>query len=403
MTLTEFKNTAPQTGQLSMLKDNLDQVAAITIHHTDCSFKVYNDSLANLTGLTIKLNGDITVTVVSSQFYGSYYYFEVVPFTFSSTPQAGTCVDISLTPLLENTSIDFRNSDFYPLYNNVPENLTVEAIESIYKGKIEVRRGKNIYDVDRKNDAIKPTNLTNILNGNANLAEFPESNYTSFANTTGRYLGSKTSVIDYGVLPIINGTAFEGAQYPLTVNSGSICSATSTDRKTQNYIFTQPTGKSADSNDSTPNVSLKHLYWINGANATFTAYQTSITITQRLDISVGDILIVEDQKRSNGTNAIPILDYEYLKVTKVILTNSTTYLEFIRNYLNEYDSNSGGFTSASNGQFGLTKVIGSTIYNTDSSKIFKVVDKKLWIKETENILIVDKTGYTIILEGNCSI
>lgn len=401
MTLQEFINTAPEQGQLSMLKNELDQVTAITVNRIDCSLSAYDSSLNQLTGLTIQVGEDVLVNVENVNKYGGYYYLEVVPFEFTETVNEDLCVSVLLEPFDENTSLEFRNTEFYPLFNNVPEILTQATFNNIFKGKVEVRRGKNIYDVDRKNDAIIPTNITNILEDTANLAEFPESNHSSLSNTTGRYLGSKTSVLDYGVPPLINGTAFEAAEYPTSLASGSICNISSTDRKIQSYIFTQPTGKSQQTNSTTPSVILDHLYWIDLNAPTFSKLQTSITVQRRLDIAVGDILIVEDQDRRINEDSIAL--YEYLKVTKVTLTSSTTSLEFIRNYLTDYDPNSGEFTSGQNGQFGFTKVIGSTIYNTDSSKLFKVVDKKIWIQETEDIIIVDKTGFTVIMENNCSL
>ena len=403
MTLEDFKVNTPDPGQILILRDDLYQVKGITIHRTDCSLTAYDSSLGQLTGMTIQVGPGFVVEVNSVTKYGTHYYLDVIPFEFLEEPNIEVCETILLEPFTENISIDYRNSVFYPLYNNVPETLTQAAIDSIYQGKIEMRRGKNIYDVDRKNDAIVPTNITNILEDTANLAEFPESNYHSLANATGRYLGSKTSTIDYGIISAINGTAFEGAEYSLSTASGSICNLNSTERKIQNYIFTQPTGRSKETSNSYPTVVLEHLYWIDTAGDTlFTSLQTSRTIYKRLDINVGDIIIVEDQNRS--TNEAGIVDYEYLKITKVNLGTNTTYIEFDRNYLIEYDPESGGFTSPlTGGGFGLTKVIGSTIYNTDSSKIFKVVDKKLWVQETEAVLIIDKTGYTIILDSNCSI
>lgn len=401
MTLQQFINTAPEQGQLSMLKNELDEVIAITVNRIDCSLSAYDSSLNQLTGLTIQVGEDVLVTVENVNKYGGYYHLEVIPFEFTETVNEDLCVSVLLEPFDENTSLEFRNTEFYPLFNNVPENLTQATFNNIFKGKVEVRRGKNIYDVDRKNDAIIPTNITNILEGTANLAEFPESNYSSLSNTTGRYLGSKTSVVDYGVPSLINGTAFEAAEYPTSIASGSICNISSTDRKIQSYIFTQPIGKNQQTNNTTPSVTLDHLYWIDLNPPTFSKLQTSITVQRRLDIAVGDILIVEDQDRRINEDNIVL--YEYLKVTKVTLTSSTTSLEFIRNYLTDYDPNSGGFTSGQGGQFGFTKVIGSTIYNTDSSKLFKVVDKKIWIQETEDIIIVDKTGFTVIMENNCSL
>jgi hypothetical protein len=129
MTLEDFKLNPPDPGQLLILRDELtNEVKGLTIHRTDCTLSAYDSSLGKLTGLTIDLGEGIIVTVTDSIKYGPYYFLEVVPFEFTETVNEDLCISILLEPFDENTSIEFRNTEFYPLYNNVPETITQATI-----------------------------------------------------------------------------------------------------------------------------------------------------------------------------------------------------------------------------------------------------------------------------------
>lgn len=391
MTLEQFKNTSPLPGQLSMLKDAFDDVKAITIHRTDCSLTAYDSSLNQLTGLTIGIGDGITVTVNDVVKYGSYYFLEINNFTFSETTNPDLCVDIQLTPFDENISIDFRNSVFNPTYNNVPENLTAAAQQQLYAGKLEMRRGKNIYDVDRKNDAIVPTNITNILEGTANLAEFPESNYSSFANTTGRYLGSKTSVLDFGVEPIVGAIYFEGSIYPKDKTNTSICSQSFDQRVIEPLLFAPNVKIAGSSNTEYPEVRVQFIMNKTFADETFGTTDTVINVYQNVNTEPGDIIRV-----LNGT--------ELMKVTNVTKAGSpiSSSIEVERGYYSAYITDSPSNWTAGVTPLNLVKVEGDTIYSPESARPYKVTGKKLWVQETEEVLVIDSRGTVISRELTCN-
>lgn len=391
MTLEQFKNTSPLPGQLSMLKDAFDDVKAITIHRTDCSLTAYDSSLNQLTGLTIGIGDGIAVTVNDVIKYGSYYFLEIDNFTFSETTNPDLCVDIQLTPFDENISIDFRNSVFNPTYNNVPENLTAAAQQQLYAGKLEMRRGKNIYDVDRKNDTIVPTNITNILEGTANLAEFPESNYSSLANTTGRYIGSKTSTSDFGVEPIVGATYFEGSIYPKDKTNTSICSQSFDQRVIEPLLFAPNVKIAGSSNTEFPEVRIQYIMNKTFADETFGTTDTIINIYQNVNTEPGDIIRV-----FNGT--------ELMKVVNVTKAGSpiSSSIEVERGYYSEYITDSPSNWTAGVTPLNLVKVEGDTIYSPESARPYKVTGKRLWVQETEEVLVIDSRGTVISKELTCN-
>lgn len=412
MTLEDFKINAPEPGQILVLRDDLFQVKGMTIHRTDCSLSTYDSSLGQLTGLTIGLGEGIIVTVLNTTRYGSYYYLEVTPFQFIETINEEVCVDITLSPFNENISIDFRNSEFYPFYNNVPENLTVAAIESIYKGKIEVRRGKTIYDVDRKNDAIIPTNITNILEGTANLADFPESNYTSLANTTGRYLGSKTSVVDYGTNPSVAIINTEGALYSTELTGSYICSQSYSERPLQE-IGLDTSNNPFPAKNLLPTASRDtNVYdgYIPGDVGT----PASITATEAT-FDIGWVTIRNSNLKPEAIvmlrTVIGSTPYEeYVEVISVNRnTNVTGIASFMTGYTVKVRRGVGGSSRAflasatTNYNINLHTIYSDTVYTYETNKLVRITNKKLYVQETGEIYRIGPKGRLLLKEETCSI
>ena len=409
MTLEDFKLNSPDSGQLLILRDELtNEVKGLTIHRSDCSLGSYDSSLGQLTGLTIGLGEGIIVTVLSAIRYGSYYFLEVQPFEFTETFNPELCIDIELTPFIENTSLDFRNSDFYPLYNNVPENLTVAAIESIYKGKIEVRRGKNIYDVDRKKDAIKPTNLANILNGNANLAEFPESNYSSLSNTTGRYLGSKTSVVDYGTNPALGLVQVDASIYNTTITNESICSQSLSELVIIEVSFNSTYNTNPSSN-LIPTASRGGVDgFINGTPsslASITSTQTEMEFT----ISNENVYKLKPGSIIHLTNNTTV---DFVEVTAVRNLgpqagwNRTIFNVTVNRGIDGTSTDMEGvFNAPGSGQYEIISirfVNSDTLYTYEGSKPITLSNKKVYFPDSGEIYKVGPKGRILYGVGNCN-
>lgn len=220
VSLSQFINTPPTAENIQALV-SASKVIGLTVSTTDCKLNNYQSSLSQLTTITVDgLNNNEPIQINSITSKPQYYYYEVEPFSIVSSFDGDECLVTNFTPFLE--AIGFDNSDFNVLFNNASSS----------------RASAYIQDVDRDRDAIKPTNIENILNNTALRATVPDSYYTSLAHISGRYIGSKTSEEEYGVSPALGVKFFEGAEYLVSVSTGSICSIAISDRKVKTFVYT---------------------------------------------------------------------------------------------------------------------------------------------------------------------
>jgi len=364
-----FKNTDPGGAGVGILLSG-SMAIGLTISTQDCGGDNYQQSLSKLADVTLTgVNNGNPIYILNKEVKTNYYYFQITPFTHTTPLAGGDCTLISFNPFEE--SIGFKGSDFDILFNNASLS----------------RESRYIQDVDRRKDVIVPSNVDNLLLDTAIKASTPDSNYTSLANTSGRYIGTKTSITTYGVDAAIAGTLFEGEDYPLITANTNICSQSLSERDTNNFLFSK--NSLATENTVYPTVVFEPLYTDN--NATITLAQTDLTLNENLDIKVGDVL-------KYGINI-----YEYVEVISVSHPNaSTTYLGVNREHYREFDPNMVNY-SVSNNKFTLTRVLGDSIYKTDSSKIYKLVNKKLWVSVIDTVVIVDKNSKVIINATVCNI
>jgi len=411
MRLIDFKLTDPELGNISMLRNDSGSISYITISKTDCNLSSYGSSLGSLTNLLIEIEGlgEINVSKVTN--YNSYYFLEIEPFDFSGSLNEDACNPVTLTPFNEATNIDFRNSVFYPVYNNVPETLTVEAFKNLFDGKTEIRRGKNIYDVDRKNDAIVPTNITNLLEDTANLAEFPESNYSALANITGRYLGSKTSVEDYGTNPSLGLIQVDLSIFNTTISDSAICSQSLSD-----LVITEASFNSTYNTKPNPNLiptaSIGGIDgFINGtpvpnsSPASITATQTEMEFTIP-DTNVYKLKPGAIVQLTNNTKV------DYVEVTKVETIGPQTGWNrtiFKVTVTRGIDGTSvamdGVFTATGSGQYEIISIRfidSDTLYTYEGSKPITVSNKKVYIPSSGEIYKVGPKGRILYGTSTCN-
>lgn len=392
MTLTEFINTDPGLGNISLLRDDFNNITNLTINRTDCNLSTYDSSLGQLTGLLIELNDTLTVVVENVTNYTGYYHLEVTSLELTGSIDEDICRTVTLTPFDEATNLVFRNSVFYPTFNNVPETLymTSNAASAIYNTQNDVRRGKTIQDVDRKKDAIVPTNINLLLAGTANLAEFPESNYSSLSNITARYLGSKTSIKDYGTEPAIAASMFRGSIYIKSKTNTAICSQSYDERIIEELLFAPNPLVTGLTNTEYPDVRLTYPMSKSLADETFTTSSTVINIYQDVDFQAGDII-----RRVNGT--------ELMKVVSNTKTSApvSSSIEVERGYFSEYITDSPDNWTAGVTPLNFAKVLGDTIYSPETSIPYRVAGKKIWVEETQEVIVVDTYGTVISKETTC--
>lgn len=219
VSLSQFINTPPTAENIKALVSS-SKVVGLTVSTTDCKLNNYQGSLSQISTIQVEgLNNNNPIQVLSKTSKPGYYYYEVTPFPVVSSFEGETCLDTTLSPFLE--SVGFANSNFNVLFNNATD----------------LRTSSYIFDVDRKNDSIKPSNIESILDETALKASIPDSYYTSLSHTLGRYVGSKTSEEEYGISPALGVRFFEGAEYLTAVASGSICNELLSDRKLEVFVY----------------------------------------------------------------------------------------------------------------------------------------------------------------------
>ena len=230
--LTDFKTTDPGSGGVSFAFNTSNEITGLTISVFDCSGNSRVESVANLTSIEI---GGATFNTDNGEVYPGYYYYEVTNTVTTSSIESytGSCTTSTLLPA---PAIDtFRNSNYNAEYNNAVVPRRVQRTGSFTSDQ------SGIFEIDRRNDQIQPSNLDNIISGSAVTASFQESNLYSKAWTSGRYDGAK---LDSGSLylnePALSFKSFEAAKFSLFESSSLIRSTSLSDLNIETFYFNPP-------------------------------------------------------------------------------------------------------------------------------------------------------------------
>lgn len=230
--ITDFKTTAPDSGEIRFLSNTSGEVQGITISAFDCGGNSRIESVANLTSVDI---GVVSLNTINGETYSGYFYYEVSPTvsTASLTSYEGVCTTTTLAP---SPVVDtFRNSDYNATFNNA---IVLRRIERT--GSIDANYG-GVFEVDGKNSQLTPLNYDTIMSGSAVTASFQESNLYSKSWTLPRYEGSKlTSGSLFYDDPALSFKSFEGAKYDLFESSSTIRSQSASERKLDTFYFNPP-------------------------------------------------------------------------------------------------------------------------------------------------------------------
>lgn len=228
--ITDFKTTAPDSGEIRFLSNTSGEVQGITISAFDCGGNSRIESVANLTSVDI---GVVSLNTINGETYSGYFYYEVSPTvsTASLTSYEGVCTTTTLAP---SPVVDtFRNSDYNATFNNA---IVPRRIERT--GSIDANYG-GVFEVDGKNSQLTPLNYDTIMSGSAVTASFQESNLYSKSWTLPRYEGSKlTSGSLFYDDPALTFKSFVGAKYGLLDSSSTIRS--SSEKPLQEFYFNSP-------------------------------------------------------------------------------------------------------------------------------------------------------------------
>lgn len=132
----------------------------------------------------------------------------------------------------QNPSEIIFNPYVSTVFNNSPDN-------PLLSNATTLRKGNYVQQVDRNEDPILPTNLTQILLNQATPAQIQDSNYTSAGIINARYVGSKlTSGSIPGNDPALGLVTIRASLHPSGSNVTKIKNINLSDREIKQVYFT---------------------------------------------------------------------------------------------------------------------------------------------------------------------
>lgn len=272
-------------------------------------------------------------------------------------PTGLTVEDYITSILIEPGEVLFKieNSDYQVLQNNASKSRT-----SKYR-RIS----------DRKDTTINPLNIEGIILGTADLADIQDSNYSDTGWVNSRYEGSSTNRNNYGgVDPVLLVKEFEGSFYPYSVTDEKIQAQDPTERVYETLLHTGV--------DNLPAFETGSIgFSPTGVVGLYDTVFTLQTSDSSLKLSTGDILVA-------GYGA----SKEFIKIQNILVipSNNTYTVEVLRAW-----SISNTFSTYTTTSV-LKKITPVSIYRTEENKPVPVPEGKVRIKDTGDIIYLDKLG-----------
>jgi hypothetical protein len=197
----------------------------------------------NLSGIK-----NVTATILERVRRSTYFYIRLQPIVLDPTDYLGGQVQLGNSQSL----VPSPNSDpqyTYVKYFQIPSEIIFNPyISTVFNNSSDnpllsnatvLRKANYVQKVDRNEDPIQPTNLTQILLNQASAAEIQDSNYTSAGIINARYVGSK---LDSGSVPgndpALNLVSIRASLHPSGSSASKIKGINLSDRQVQQVYFT---------------------------------------------------------------------------------------------------------------------------------------------------------------------
>ena len=221
-----------------------------------------------------------------------------------------------------------------------------------------------------------PINIYELLSGSANKARVQDSNYSISGWSNARYRGSVTDQYDYSSTPAAAGTIFQGSVFPSS--------------SANSYIRSLNSGSTAI---------YKDLFYIGvGDTPGFAEVPTNfLTSGSALIQPSGSIFFVDDTSSTYFVNPFKIGDYievnnqEIMQITAIGAPvgqpRTITLLVIRRIFGQTVDVSSDGYP---------IRILGpSQIYEIQGNRLNGVVQGKVLVQSTGEILRLDSNGYVV--------
>lgn len=222
---------------------------------------------------------------------------------------------------------------------------------------------------------VGPINIYKLLSGSADRAKVQDSNYTISGWSNARYRGSVTDIYDYNSTPAAAGSIFQGSVFPSS--------------SADSYIRSLASGSAV----------YKDLFYIGvGDTPGFAEQPTNFVTSGSTAIQPsGSIMFVDTSGYITFVNPFKIGDYIKVsnqEVMKIIAIGSpvgsiaTLTLQVVRNIR-------GGFVNVQTDNMTVELLNTSQIYEVENNRLNGVVQGKVLVQGTGEILRVDSNGYVI--------
>lgn len=450
MTVSEFKQIAPEQNSINILHEkisglydeNIYSTTDLTIAVSSSDYTSSNQVIASgsLNDRTIADADSFSIVISGSKYNATilekqrfiekilsssgdnhyaltngdpYYYIKFTPINFtgnySDIEVLGKEIDPS-TIIFKSSQLDtdFRVSEYNALDNNADRSTKDQYIQK----------------VDRSRKQVNPVNLSAILSDVAPKADSIESNYTATGLVNSKYKGSKTDKAEYGTFPAIGAVQFEGALYT-NIPTGSsqqqdayICSQSVEDRNYKTLLFsvnrqsTSVTQGDGITDASLPRIRTTRLFFSGskvGDTDGFSApsgSQKDFAVSSFIDIKSGDILAFSFFLGPAQTTV-----YENVLVESVEFISESLNGPIIgtsgsvqRGYLSDIDSVStedGTKDWSATSVFSIHKYTPDIIYELNGNVPYRIVNKRLYLRETGEVFYVDERGQVLAKTIDC--
>ena len=198
------------TGSLLISRGNFDSPTQIGSNILSHQFIVPNSGSTGNVSLTgsfeypFEYDDAFRMGVEVTKSFGAG--LTITAYTMSIFPSSSIYAPITPPPSYSNYKIPTSSGFIIPSYFGegiLPFNLALDC-QPLLNNYNDIRQNSHIMDVSFNNvtGSILPVNFFQILNNTAIKASIPDSNYTSIRSIKSRYLGTKTTSMDYNIWSI---------------------------------------------------------------------------------------------------------------------------------------------------------------------------------------------------------
>lgn len=196
------------------------------------------------------LNGkrEVTAHITERVRRPTYFYIRLQPVVLETSQFSGNSIQLGTTSSL----VPSPNADpqyTYVKYMQIPSDIVFNPyISTVFNNSADnpilsnatvLRKANYVQQVDRNEDPIQPTNLSQILLNQATAAEIQDSNYTTAGIINARYVGSK---LDSGSVPgndpALSLVSIRASLHPSGSNFTKVKGINLSDRQVQQVYFT---------------------------------------------------------------------------------------------------------------------------------------------------------------------